>query len=646
MLSFITLFKRVSSDMGLDQTTVQYCTSRIKREGAKFWTITLPKLSARVLVALEIGNFRTALEMQPAFTAVAWKGRSLRYFRSLLDQIFCPKTGNVLPNPSAIAIRSLRQVCDYVYKLSFGFDTRSLELANQKYLATQRAAITYSSNPKWFDQLRKDAETHYPALFRAHAHDILARGPRFGPGAVNSPAELWSSNFAVAKLMPTSVVGSHDVASEPYKGYFKPFRSRFTRRTLKRVADGRTAKVLYVPKDSRGPRVISKEPPFVLQSQMAYFDWLADALNRVTAGRINFRDQSLNRRLAAESSISRTNVTADMDDGSNRVYFSLVRYIFRNAPGISWFFKNARSESFSLPSPSGGCGITGKQHSLAGMGSGLTFPTMAFLIHHSICSHISRVKKLPYKAVSRRVYVYGDDTVYPSEWHDEAVFALEQSGLKINKNKTFVNSNFRESCGGDFFAGKDVTPLRLTLRSLQLPPLKGESVLSDEMLFGSLKATRQHLRTGYSPIRLQKANLIASLFSHVNNLYEAGLFATASYVQHVLLGLLPKYNSLPFVGPGSPIIGIVTDDRAKILTQPGVVSADGGHLALNGYTITSVESSADGLCPYKFLAKKLKLLETSDDVRTKPFGVYDEPRMQKVVYRQFSMVSVLGTLPA
>lgn len=646
MLSFITLFKRVSSDLGLDQITVQYCVSRIKREGAKFWTITLPKLSARVLVALEKGNLRDALEMHPAFTAIAWKGRSLRYFRSLLDQIFCPRTGNLLPSPSASAIRSLRQICDYVYKLSFGFDTRSLLLANQKYLATQRAAITYSSDPQWFEQLRKDAETNYPALFRAQPHDILARGPRFGPGAVNSSAKLWSDNFTVAKLMPTNVVGSHDAASEAYKGYFKSFASRHTRRTLRRVADGRTAKVLYVPKDSRGPRVISKEPPFVLKGQMAYFDWLADMLVRVSAGRINFRDQSLNRRLAAESSISKTNVTADMDDGSNRVYFSLVRYIFRNAPGISWFFRNLRSEYFSLPNPTGGSDHTGKQQSLAGMGSGLTFPTMAFLICHSICSHVSRTLKLPYKVVARSVYVYGDDTIYPREWHTLAVAALTRSGLKINENKTFVNSNFRESCGGDYFAGKDVTPLRLTLRSLQLPPLKGEVCLSEEMLFGSLRATKQHLRTGYSPVRLQKANLIASLSSHVNNLYEACLYNTASYVADILLGLLPKYDSLPFVGPGSPVIGIVTDDRAKILNQPGVVFDGCSGYTFYGYTVTSVEHTADGMCPYKFLARKLKLLETSDDVRTKPFGVYDEPRMQKVVYRQFSMVSVLGTLPA
>lgn len=56
-------------------------------------------------------------------------------------------------------------------------------------------------------------------------------------------------------------------------------------------------------------------------------------------------------------------------------------------------------------------------------------------------------------------YAYGDDLVVPDVAYNTVVELLELFGYVINHDKSFTASElFRESCGGDFYAGLDVTP--------------------------------------------------------------------------------------------------------------------------------------------------------------------------------------------
>ena len=57
--------------------------------------------------------------------------------------------------------------------------------------------------------------------------------------------------------------------------------------------------------------------------------------------------------------------------------------------------------------------------------------------------------------------VYGDDIIVPVEYVQAVITALEAFGLKVNRDKSFWNGKFRESCGGDFYAGRWITPVRL-----------------------------------------------------------------------------------------------------------------------------------------------------------------------------------------
>jgi hypothetical protein len=67
--------------------------------------------------------------------------------------------------------------------------------------------------------------------------------------------------------------------------------------------------------------------------------------------------------------------------------------------------------------------------------------------------------------------VYGDDIIVPTEHAPEVIELLEFCGFKCNPKKTFVSGPFRESCGGHYFQGVDVTPPYFRKRLNSLHPV-------------------------------------------------------------------------------------------------------------------------------------------------------------------------------
>jgi hypothetical protein len=96
------------------------------------------------------------------------------------------------------------------------------------------------------------------------------------------------------------------------------------------------------------------------------------------------------------------------------------------------------------------------------MGSALCFPVEAYIFWVTIVSAIVHSTKLPLEKVGKRVYVYGDDIVVPTEWASLSIQALTAVGLMVNADKSCITGFFRESCGLDAFKGVDVTPSRLS----------------------------------------------------------------------------------------------------------------------------------------------------------------------------------------
>jgi len=98
------------------------------------------------------------------------------------------------------------------------------------------------------------------------------------------------------------------------------------------------------------------------------------------------------------------------------------------------------------------------------MGSALCFPVEAMVFYTLIQSamHILDGRRPSSQSIRRYgklIDIYGDDIIVPVEYTDFVVKYLESFALKVNVNKSFKASAFRESCGEDFFNGIPVKPV-------------------------------------------------------------------------------------------------------------------------------------------------------------------------------------------
>lgn len=86
------------------------------------------------------------------------------------------------------------------------------------------------------------------------------------------------------------------------------------------------------------------------------------------------------------------------------------------------------------------------------MGNGFTFE-LETLIFYAI-SLAMMGKDVGYK----KICVYGDDIIVPTEHFDEVARGLTLCGFTVNQNKSYKSGPFRESCGADWFRGHPVRP--------------------------------------------------------------------------------------------------------------------------------------------------------------------------------------------
>jgi hypothetical protein len=240
----------------------------------------------------------------------------------------------------------------------------------------------------------------------------------------------------------------------PYSDFFY-FSATHLSDELEKLEQSETkdprARVVLVPKDSRGPRVISCEPAELMYIQKGLQDLLYDHLehHKITKGRVNFTRQSINRLCAKLGSKHGYYATLDLKDASDLVSLELVRRVFP----ARWVeaLEASRSEETQLPN-----GEIVKLNKFAPMGSACCFPVEALVFF--ACAWLTQ-RRLGVK--SPEVYVYGDDIIVPVSFSDQTMEALEAVGLKINRDKSFCSGPFRESCGGEYHLGKDVTPIKI-----------------------------------------------------------------------------------------------------------------------------------------------------------------------------------------
>jgi len=176
----------------------------------------------------------------------------------------------------------------------------------------------------------------------------------------------------------------------------------------------------------------------------------------------------VNRSLAHRGSIDGSVATIDLSEASDRVSLPLVNALFASDSVLLENILAFRSTHVKLPggTPFGGRIVPLRKYSTSG--SALTFPveTLVFFILSlsaavEVNLHRFRDLRAAISSLARTVNVYGDDIVVPTDSCSQVMDRLEANGLKVNRGKTFWKGLFRESCGGDYFKGQEVTPTYL-----------------------------------------------------------------------------------------------------------------------------------------------------------------------------------------
>lgn len=421
-------------------------TDRTRSEGLSFLTRTLPKLGKALDQGLTGGRLNVPREFKLEHNTTSRPAFMRAYFSRVFGE-----DGLILDGACPESVKHIRQVCFLAYKLELPFRDEDCDRVVASFVANEedlcRQQIEESPLIDGASYLIRDVLSEFDV------RDIVCK---HGPGAVSTGEKLeqkWSFRRHVDSI--------HQVF--PYYDYFVVGGSRELidriewYKGLVRVKHGR-AKVVLVPKDSRGPRLISCEPlenqwiqQGILRKLMPYVE-----SNRLTRGRVNFSDQTINRELALIGSKTGKLSTIDLKDASDLVSMQLVRMLFKHNPLFLRALEAVRSATTILPS---GEEITLAKH--APMGSALCFPVMALSIWSVITVAVARATRQRPSLVGQSVYVFGDDIIIPQEWTQISIQALVSVGLKVNIDKSCFTGYFRESCGMDAFKGVDVTPTRL-----------------------------------------------------------------------------------------------------------------------------------------------------------------------------------------
>ena len=213
----------------------------------------------------------------------------------------------------------------------------------------------------------------------------------------------------------------------------------------------RGSRLSFVPKTTEISRTICTEPLVNMMFQQGVKHVLEKAL-RETCGISLSKQQPKNRELARLGSKSGRFGTIDLSSASDSMSLSLVRAMFPSTV-VSWLMKT-RSPVTILPD-----GTEVELHMVSSMGNAFTFPLQT-LFFCSLVYGAYRTLDIPFERPFRQSLgnfaVYGDDIIVDHRAYDLVVRLLSLSGFSVNVNKSFNETLFRESCGADYYQGRDV----------------------------------------------------------------------------------------------------------------------------------------------------------------------------------------------
>lgn len=511
----------------------------IAARGVHLFTVDLPAVSKHLDRCLDAGQYVPSY--LPTTRPVSRTVVIPKLFRGLYLLIF-DEHGSLKADPSTQAVFFLRQLLAFGKKTELDCSSRAkidevFDFLECDYALPRPFGIWESDSPgDWNQVFRKFTDNFgYPtptdpsvARFLEYA-DIISGiltsslGPyqpsdyrfRHGPGAISevtgpSNKYCWRNwSERLESVFPVADYGFHN---------FSSWASGIAERKI--ASNEAFSRLICVPKTYSKPRLIAAEPSehqWCQQNIWHYFcektqsSWIGDF--------VRFRDQSLNQDLCLQGSRDGSLATLDLSSASDRVTTEVVECVFRGNPSLLKALAASRTRWVKLPENLGFSRYR-KLNKFSTMGSAVTFPveSLVFLVISLAAIHCverCRPSLRTIRALKGRVAIFGDDIVVPKETGQAVKYALEHCMFKVNTQKSYGGSNFRESCGVDAFRGQVVTPVY------------------------------------WKSIQTGRPEAVASTVAVHNNLVSRFLMNTARYIASTL-----RKESLPYVVPGSGVIGL------------------------------------------------------------------------------------------
>jgi len=511
-----------------NETATWCCTSttrdfetvsrRVECEGTSFLTITLPAFCKDFEKSLATGQVDRS-----HFQGFPFGGSLPRFLGGFFDLIFDRGTGLLLDSPSIDAIYSVRQLTLMFGKINLPCSNARERAAVDGFLKCEKAVkeSDMARTPQNNEDFARVSRLLWADLFATvdnavANYEIL---PKHGPGATadrltgNRKYEQTEWTERLERVFPAGkflLPNWSFLSNLDHVNWLEPGQERPVRVTL-------------VPKTLKTPRIIAIEPTAMQYAQQGILEAMVeggkkhDNFNHF----VRWSSREPNRELARLGSLFGDLATLDLSEASDRVSNQLVRLMLANHPHLGEAVDACRSRRAVIPSSFGG--DTVRLAKFASMGSALCFPFESLVFMTVIFLGIQEELRRPLtvndiKSFRGQVRTFGDDIIVPVRYVRSVISNLETFGFKVNTDKSFWSGNFRESCGGDFFKGEDVSVVRV------------RKVL---------------------PTKRSDAQEIISLVSLRNQLYKRGLWRTTRYLDDMVERLIP----FPAVGEKSPILG-------------------------------------------------------------------------------------------
>jgi len=242
------------------------------------------------------------------------------------------------------------------------------------------------------------------------------------------------------------------------------------------------AKLIAVPKNYKGPRLIASEPIAHQFLQQGLLKWLRTNLSKPLRTSIDFKSQKPSQDAALLASKDGQSATVDLSSASDRMSCWAVERAFGSNQSLLQALHAVRTRTI-IDSTGTDENLHIQLKKFAAQGSAVTFPIQTIL-YAGLCfaavlfTENKRVTRRNLMRVARKVRVFGDDIIIPKSAVPVLGILLHSLELKVNVDKTFTEGTFRESCGMDAWCGHNVTPCYLSAFYLENHRPTGEQIVS------------------------------------------------------------------------------------------------------------------------------------------------------------------------